>query len=136
MKSWALCSALIALAPATAIAQDFSVGTVTGSPSSVVAGDALSAAADLLAAPSYTGSVDCRFYLSSDTTVDASDFVGPNTSVLFNGGTASAAANFTITAILLPGDYHVLAQIDPNNAITESNEMNNVGASVGMITVR
>jgi len=70
-----------------------------------------------------------ELYLSDDTMLDAND-------LLVSTGTTALAATpeTTVTATTVlpmvpPGNYHVIARVDPQNLVPEADELNNTGAS-------
>ncbi len=72
-----------------------------------------------------------KFYLSTDTTIAASDIYLGQRSV---GGLASGASSSATTSLLIPqsvtlGTYYIGAIADATNTNTESNESNNTRAS-------
>jgi subtilisin family serine protease/subtilase family serine protease len=75
-----------------------------------------------------------RFYLSTNSTLDASDIVVGTRSVplLAVGVSSSAPASITLPTAVTPGTYYILALADAANAITESIESNNTRASTGV----
>jgi len=68
------------------------------------------------------------FYLSTNTTIDATDFSLGTRDVpsLAPGTTNSAATAFTVPSNVGVGNYYLLAKADAAGAVTESNESNNV----------
>ena len=71
------------------------------------------------------------FYLSTDTVLDAGDtdlgaVVIPALGV---GQTESGRVNLDIAADLEPGSYYILAVVDDENAVEESNEADNIRAA-------
>jgi len=68
------------------------------------------------------------FYLSPNTTIDASDFNLGTRDVpsLAPGATNSAATVLTVPSNIGVGNYYLLAKADVAGAVTESNESNNV----------
>jgi subtilisin family serine protease len=74
------------------------------------------------AAASSTG-----FYLSSNTTIDASDkFIGSRSvGELAPNGSAAASTSLVIPADTLPGSYHIVGRADWNSAVAETADTNN-----------
>jgi subtilase family serine protease/subtilisin family serine protease len=68
-----------------------------------------------------------RFYLSTDTVLDASDvLLGSRTIAALSAGAASSAStSATIPAGTAPGSYYIIAKADADNIITETSEVNN-----------
>lgn len=84
--------------------------------------------------PAPSGVFTVRFYLSSDTTLDAGDVL----LVTRTGGNLNPGASRTETVNLMipsdtpPGTYHVIAVTDPMNEVVEMDEGNNVTVSTAM----
>ena len=78
-------------------------------------------------APSIT-----RFYLSTDTVIDALDIVvgSRNVPELAAGATSSASTTVTIPLTVPAGTFWVIAKADADNAIIETEEGNNTAARV------
>ncbi len=74
------------------------------------------------------GASTTRFYLSTNTLVDASDVVLGARSVpaLGPGATSSASTSVTIPAGTANGAYYLLAAADADNVVVETLEFNNV----------
>jgi subtilisin family serine protease/subtilase family serine protease len=68
-----------------------------------------------------------RFYLSTNTLLDASDVVLGNRAVspLATGASASATTSVTLPTAMATGTYYILAQADAANMVAESTEINN-----------
>ena len=75
------------------------------------------------AGANYTG-----FYLSTDTTLDSGDtYLGlDDVNVLTSGSSSTESASFNLSQTLAAGNYYLFAKADGGNAITESDETNNV----------
>ena len=74
------------------------------------------------------GQVKVKLYASLDGMFDASDVFLDESHTGSNiepGDSKSAQLNFAFPSTLLPGEYFLLAVVDPANAIAESNESNN-----------
>jgi subtilase family serine protease len=69
-----------------------------------------------------------RYFLSTNITVDGSDVVLGSSPVsgLAVGAAAALSATVTVPAGTTTGIYYVLAQVDPDNALNEISENNNV----------
>ena len=71
-----------------------------------------------------------KFYLSTDTTLDANDtYLTSDTNYdwfLSAGGSSSDYVYLTLDHTLEAGNYYLLGQADADNEISESNETNNV----------
>jgi uncharacterized delta-60 repeat protein len=78
-----------------------------------------------------------RFYLSTDGTVDAGDFFVGDSRVnsLATGGSSSVTSQVTLPGVFATGNYFVLAQVDINSEVNESNEADNLAASVSPINI-
>jgi subtilase family serine protease len=74
------------------------------------------------------GTSTTRYYLSSNSTLDASDTVLGSRTVplLATGATSVQSTTLTIPAGLATGTYYLIAQSDADNAIVETFENNNV----------
>jgi subtilisin family serine protease/subtilase family serine protease len=76
-----------------------------------------------------------RFYLSTNSTLDASDVVVGTRAIpllVADGVSATTTASITLPAAIAPGTYYVLAVADAANAIVESVENNNLRGSTGI----
>ena len=85
-----------------------------------------------------TGNFIVRYYLSADQTFQGSlDYVLGDMTVygLLTGGTINKNLTVTIPTTVPTGSYYILAYVDRLNNVTESDESNNVLASVARITV-
>jgi subtilase family serine protease len=73
------------------------------------------------------GSSRMRFFLSADTTIDASDLsLGSKVlSSLAPGASASGGATSTIPAGTAPGTWYIVTMADVEQSVAESNETNN-----------
>jgi subtilase family serine protease len=74
------------------------------------------------------------YYLSTNTTLDASDVALGNRSVpqLAAGASSAATTTLTIPANTAGGTYYVIAVADSGNAIAETSETNNTKASAAI----
>jgi hypothetical protein len=87
--------------------------------------------------PAYPGTSTTKFWLSVDTTLDASDvFLGSRMSVpaLGPGATSNGSTDVVIPLSTQAGSYYVVAQADGDNNVPESNEGNNLAST--SLTVR
>ncbi len=77
---------------------------------------------------SSASSSNVGYYLSTNTTFDASDVLLLNApgGVLAAGGYLTRSNNVTVPANTALGSYYVLFVADPTNVVAESNEANNV----------
>ena len=77
-----------------------------------------------------------RFYLSSNTLLDAADTIIGSRTVppLSAGGSDAGGAALTLPAGTAPGGYYVIAQTDAAGAVAETTEYNNTRAS-SLVTV-
>jgi hypothetical protein len=78
-----------------------------------------------------TGAVRVNLYASTDNTYDSNDeLLGSQTLDLSLGNGQSGTYDFTfgLPTGVAPGSYKLLARIDTNNAVRESNELNNTTA--------
>jgi subtilase family serine protease len=117
---------------------DLLIQAPTASPITVGAGSSMGLGATILnqgtgdAASSTIG-----YYLSTNATWDAGDvLIGTSAGgVLAAGGTATRSGSYNVPASLTAGVYQLLIVADPQNAVTESNEQNNVAHYATPITV-
>jgi membrane-associated phospholipid phosphatase len=75
--------------------------------------------------------VTVRLYASTDGTLDSNDeLLGSQTLNLnlFSGQSQVFNFKFDNPTVVAPGSYRLIAQIDANNAVVESNERNNIAA--------
>ncbi len=78
---------------------------------------------------STANSFTVRFYLSSNSTYDASDIIigdSPAQNLAANTQ-AMMTSTHVIPASTTPGNYYILSQVDPDNGVIESDETNNFG---------
>jgi subtilase family serine protease len=100
----------------------------------VHAGAELQTTAEVLNGGNVAANVVIEYYLSPDQVLDtlgagADVLLGTsNPATALNGGQATIPANrsLTIPATPPPGNYFLLLQLDPSQAVTESNEANNM----------
>ena len=75
------------------------------------------------------GQVKVKIYASADAIFDAAEDVflddGHRAATSSREARSSAQLNFEFPSTLLPGEYFLLAVVDPANEIAESNEANN-----------
>ena len=76
-----------------------------------------------------SGASVTRFYLSVNTTIDASDSLLGSRDVpaLAAGASSVASTNLTIPAATSTGTYYIIVQADSLGAVVETSETNNVG---------
>ncbi len=81
------------------------------------------------------GASTTKFYLSTDTTLDAGDILLGSRAIpaLPASTTNSGSTTLTIPTGLAGGIYYVIAKADADNAVTEFNENNNIAVSAGTI---
>jgi hypothetical protein len=85
------------------------------------------------------GASTTRYYLSLDTVKSGTDtrLTGTRGVPSLNGGQSSAGTvTVTIPSGIAAGTYRLLACADDLNAVSETNENNNCGASTASVTVR
>jgi subtilase family serine protease len=129
--------ATVSCVAAPVILSDLLLTQIGASPSSVPAGGNLSLSATVLnqgagaAASSAVG-----YYLSTNQTLDASDVpLGSSAgSTLASNVSANRQLTATVPANTTPGAYYVLFVADPQNAVTETNENNNLAALAVTVT--
>jgi subtilase family serine protease len=78
--------------------------------------------------------VDVRFYLSADAALDAGDQVISTQTVgsISVGATVQVTSNTPLPAGAMPGNYFVLARVDPDGTLLEQDETNNNATPVAM----
>lgn len=83
----------------------------------------------------YTGNVEYRLVASTDAVLDANDTVIGTYTVSFTGQpSVTDARNVTFPAQLPANAYRIIAVVDPNSAIAETNETNNSAVSTNFTT--
>ncbi|MBI4479949.1 MAG: S8 family serine peptidase [Acidobacteria bacterium] len=77
-----------------------------------------------------------RFYLSTNTTFDASDVALGERAVptLLSGQTNSDSTSVTIPAGTIAGTYYIIAKADPDNTVGETVETNNTRTATVRVT--
>ncbi|MBF9141698.1 CARDB domain-containing protein [Hymenobacter properus] len=116
---------------------DLSVSSVYVSPNTVAAGGSANASAYLYNQGNAPASpANLSFYLSTNTTFDASDVLvgNQNTASLAGGNYASIYSNITVPAGTASGTYYLLFVADPTNLVAETNENNNVAYTTLTVT--
>jgi uncharacterized delta-60 repeat protein len=85
-----------------------------------------------LSASSPAAASTTRFFLSTNTTLDAADVVIGSRAVpaLASGASSAGATPVTIPAATATGTYYILAKADGANVLAEKNETNNVSARI------
>jgi uncharacterized delta-60 repeat protein len=85
-----------------------------------------------LSASSPAGASTTRFYLSSNTTLDAADIALGSRAVpaLASGASNAGATLVTIPAGTATGTYNILAEADGAHVLAEKNEANNVSSRI------
>lgn len=79
------------------------------------------------------GPTTTRFYLSTDTRIDAADILlSPSRSVpgVAAGGTNSGSTSIVIPSTVATGSYYVIAKADADNTVLEVVESNNNGSKL------
>ncbi|GAB2531298.1 CARDB domain-containing protein [Rufibacter soli] len=118
---------------------DLVVQNATVSPASAVVGTTVTANSVIMnngtvaAASSVMG-----YYLSTNSTFESTDVaLGTSTGASLGAGEASAkTASLTIPAGTAPGSYYILFMADPSQAVSESNENNNLSAAILTLTAQ
>lgn len=86
-----------------------------------------------------TGTVNVKFYVSSDATLDASDkavaTVSKSLGQLAADQSTTVTADFSYPTGVANGQYFILAKADADNALEEADENNNTAASTNKITL-
>jgi len=85
-----------------------------------------------LSASSPAAASTTRFFLSTNTTLDAADIVIGSRAVpaLASGASSAGATPVTIPAATATGAYYILAKADGANVLAEKSESNNVSARI------
>ena len=116
---------------------DLAVSGVSVSPASAGAGDEIEVSYTL----ANRGSEDAAesqiaFYVSRDASLSSDDVLvsREDGDEVDAGDSESSDEDLTVPASLASGDYFVLVVADDRNAVTESNERNNVGAAAFTVT--
>jgi subtilase family serine protease len=116
------------VASATRIGPDLTVSMVTA-PAVAGAGVPITIS-DSIRNVGGAGAADtsAAFYLSANTVIDAADdLLGQRVVPALSAATSHAASvTFTIPADTATGSYYIIEQVDPQNAVAESQETNNV----------
>ena len=120
------------------IGPDLSVSTLTASASTVAAG-ALVTVTDKITndGGGSAASTVTRFYLSSNTTLDAADVVLPasrSVPALAPAASSTGSTPLTIPAGTSPARYYILAKADGDGAVAETSETDNVGSRSIQVT--
>ena len=108
------------------------VVSVTG-PSTAAPGNAILVTDTVKNLGSAAGPSTTRFYLSTDTHIDAADVVlSASRSVpsVAAGGTSSGSASVAIPSTVTTGSYYVIAKADADNTVVETVESNNTGSKL------
>jgi len=115
---------------------DLSVSNVLA-PSEARPGDTVNISFDIQSlGQTVNTAVDYRIYLSSNPSLGASDVVVHDSSTALTGGSlASVQASVTLPANTLVRQWRILIEVDPNNFVVESEEANNVSASLSTMLV-
>ncbi|MBH8568409.1 T9SS type A sorting domain-containing protein [Microvirga sp. STS02] len=116
---------------------DLSVTYPYVSPTTVAAGGSASASCYLNNLGNATASpANISFYLSTDNVFSTNDvLVGSQTnSSLYGGGYLSIYSTITVPSATTSGTYYLLFVADPANAVTETNENNNVASTTLVVT--
>lgn len=83
----------------------------------------------------YTGNLEYRLIASTDAVLDANDTViGTYTVALAGQPSLTDARTVTFPAQLPPNAYRIIAAVDPNSTIPETNETNNSAVSTNFTT--
>jgi subtilase family serine protease len=110
-----------------AVGPDLTVSSMT-LPSSVHAGASFTIN-DVVSNPGLdaAASSTLKIYLSTNTVVDFGDPLLASRSVpsIAGGGTNTGSTSATIAAGTAPGTYYVIAQVDTDNVVIETSELNN-----------
>jgi Domain of unknown function DUF11/CARDB/Secretion system C-terminal sorting domain len=119
---------------------DLTLANLTIPTPSVQQGQILSFKADFrnIGTAAATGNFTVKSYLSTDNVLSANDYQDgsvPTGNYTAGQTILQVPAAMTVNATVAAGQYYLILKIDADNAITESNENNNVIVSTGLITV-
>ena len=116
---------------------DLSVTAVSAEPASGAPGTEVEGEYDLANTGSEpTGESSTGIYLSTNATFSTNDtfLAREDADGVDAGGDEDGEFEFTVPASVAPGDYFILVVADDRNAVTESDESNNVGATPFTVT--
>lgn len=137
MRRAVLLVALLFAAPSIARAQaDLLVSNVGVGPPIAAVGTTVNVAATLVSSLPLTGNVDYRFYLSANAVLDFGDTAVLSSTTSFFGTTVMVTGSFVLPNTIAVGTYHLIAEVDHNQAYMETNESNNWSASASRIEVQ
>ena len=108
---------------------DLSILSPSANPSTVIAGNSLTAVSTIFnSGNTSTTSSNIGYYLSADSVFDPSDtYLSYSSGTTLNAGIgASKSLSITIPSSTIPGNYYVLFFADYSYMVVESNENNNV----------
>lgn len=134
LTSWGAAAAVAlacSAAQATPQGPDLTIAQATTSATTALADQQVAVNLDVLnAGDTAAGASRVKYYFSTDATFDAGDTYlnYDNVDALAAGATGAETANVRVPASTPDGHYHVLVVADVDEAITESNEGNNVVA--------
>jgi subtilase family serine protease len=115
---------------------DLSVSNVIA-PSEARPGEIINISFDMQAlGQPVTNAVDYRIYLSSNPSLGASDIsIYDGSTALTNGTLASVQIAVTLPTAILVRQWRILIEADPSNFVIESEEANNVSASLSTMLI-
>lgn len=117
---------------------DFQVTSVSG-PGAVGTGDSVSVTYTVASssAASASATTAVKVYLSANAGFDAQDFLlGQGTVTVAPGQSVTQTVTATVPPNVGSGTYRFLAVADPDNAVAETDEANNVGAGTSVAVTR
>ena len=113
-----------------AIGPDLSISTSTLSASSVAAGASVSLSDTVInQGADVAGPTTTRFYLSTNTVLDANDVVlspGRDVAQLASGASSPGSTSVTIPSNIPAGIYYLIAKADADGSVAECLESNNL----------
>ncbi|MFC2128360.1 CARDB domain-containing protein [Bacteroidota bacterium] len=116
---------------------DLSLSSLDVTPASVIQGNTFTADCYIDNTSSVlAGASTLRYYLSADTNYDVSDLsLGSNAvSGITAGSQIFISSALLIPGSVAPGSWYVLFYADADNAVTESDETNNIGFHIIQVT--
>jgi len=116
---------------------DLVVLTPAASPSTIVAGQTSTASCSVKNQGTASAAASVlKYYLSANSTYEATDalLASSNVAILAAGASAAASSVVTIPAGTAAGTWYIVFYADANLAVAESNETNNVGSVAITVT--
>lgn len=118
------------------IGADFRVDSVSTPPPAAPGGVVTVHTTIGSAAAPFTGTIPYRLFASADRTLDAADLLLGQYTVTFSGGpSVTSSPAIALPAALGPGRYHLIAEVDPQDAVAEVDETNNMKSTTAPLVV-